>query len=199
MTTSSQVKAPTAISGQRVESDYYPTPERITEILLNTVPAIAGSGAFEPCCGQGAISNVLRRANCVVYESDILMQDGQERDATTPSFWERHCPQWVVTNPPFSVAEQILPHAFEAATLGVAFLLRLTYLEPTKNRSQWLQEHADRLRFVVPVNPRPQFRRDARGTDSCTCAWFVWDKTWSWRSRGIECPFVFATGWRSNP
>ena len=190
---------PTAIAGQRVESDYYPTPAPITEILLNTVPAIAGSVVFEPCCGLGAISEVLRSANCVVYESDILIQDDQNRDATTPSFWEWHCPQWVVTNPPFNVAEEILPHAFEAATLGVAFLLRLTYLEPTQGRAQWLREHADHLRFVVPVSPRPQFRRDARGTDSCTCAWFVWDKAWSWRSRGIECPFVFATGWRSRP
>lgn len=107
--------------------------------------------------------------------------------------------------PAFFLAFEALKVAFEHARLGVAFLLRLSFLEPTKDRHEWLIQHADHLRFVIPVNPRANFRKGERnprtgkiyGTDNVTVAWFVWDKMFSWAEYGIQPPpFIFVHGWK---
>ena len=109
----------------------------------------------------------------------------------------------VVTNPPFKQAHRILPHAFKVARIGVAFLLRLTYAEPARGRGHWLASHADQQIAQITLNPRPLFRAgeinpetgEVYGTDFATVAWFVWARGWSWKRRGIVCPFQYVTGW----
>jgi hypothetical protein len=194
--------------GERVESDYYPTPAGLSRSLIQNVPQLPDL-CFEPCAGQGAITEVLRDSDRMVSGTDIQWVLNCPTDAATREFWDYwadsmrrtlniDCRNWAtVTNPPFSLAAEILPLAYEYSPWGVAFLLRLTYLEPTENRSAWLIEHADNLRYVIPVNPRPNFRRDKKGGDSCTVAWMVWQKSWSWKSLGIRCPFIFDSEWKS--
>jgi len=188
------------IKNERVEHDYYPTPAGLTHQLIKLVPEIKGSIVGEPCSGQDAITDVLQEYGCIVHCSDIQQRDGRNRDATTPDFWkETFAPSdWVVTNPPFNQAEAILPLAWEHCTNGCAFLLRLSYLEPTGGRGPWLQAYADNLRLVAPVSPRPRFRKDTKGSDSVTSAWFVWDKSWSWKALAVPSPFSFCAGWRDN-
>ena len=204
---------PVATAGERVKHDYYPTPEAITRELIKRVDL--QSAVLEPCCGQGAISEALKKYAqrvTIVFESDIASIDRLaqcvkhpervNRDATTQAFWnywdQYGMPiSWVVTNPPFSCAAEILAHAWEYAEEGCAFLLRLSFLEPTGNRAEMLKSMSDHLRYVIPVSPRPKFRRDTTGSDSVTCAWFVWDKRWSWqREIGADSPFQFVSGWR---
>ena len=186
-------------------NDYYPTPEAITKALLDRV-AIRGV-VFEPCAGTRGMSDVLARhlrdmRSGELYDSDLTWAGADPRDATAPDFWwwwfvnvMHNELDWTITNPPFSAAEKILPLAWEHSQQGVALLLRLSYLEPTAGRAQWLQQHADHLRLVIPVSPPPRLRR-GRGSHSVTCAWFVWRKTWSWSELGIACPFQFVAGWR---
>lgn len=201
------------VKGERVTFDYYPTPSGLALSLIQYCPQLPQL-IFEPCAGQGAISNVLRDSDRMVCDSDITwdLSDDQSdmpcpKDATTSDFWQywannmRNMPSidrrnWAtVTNPPFNQAADILPLAYEHSPWGVAFLLRLSYLEPTENRADWLQQHADNLRYVIPVSPRPRFRK-AAGADSVTVTWMVWQKQWSWRSLGIKCPFIFENKWK---
>ncbi|MBL1176930.1 MAG: hypothetical protein FWK01_17885 [Pantanalinema sp. GBBB05] len=77
-------------------------------------------------------------------------------------------------------------------------LLRISFLEPCRDRAEWMAKNADQLRYVIPVNPRPQFRADIKGGDSFTVAWFVWVKDWSWETQGIDCPFKFITDWKGE-
>jgi hypothetical protein len=184
--------------GARVENDYYPTPEAITRLLLKHVPMLP-QRIMEPCAGAGAISEVLRTTRRTVRESDISWDTDSPKDASDPCFWAywgEVAPFATVTNPPFNLASKILPLAYEHSPWGVAFLLRLSYLEPAADRAQWLTNHADNLRWLIPVNPRPRFRRDSKGTDSSTVAWMVWQKDWSWRELGVRSPFQFEAGWR---
>ena len=187
---------PVRVAGERVENDFYPTPWKITQALINQVK-IQGA-VFEPCAGHGAISDIFEEMEGVdVWASDLTYKPACPRDATTQIFWEhwgKH--NWVVTNPPFNCAVEILQHSWSYSTVGCAFLLRLSFLEPTSNRAEMLKAMADHLRYVIPVSPRPKFRRDVSGSDSVTCAWFVWDKRWSWKALGIESPFQFVSGWR---
>ena len=189
---------------QRMADDYYPTPEGITRALIDRV-VISGT-IFECCAGHGAIADVLASTERIILQSDLSWPspNGELRDAIEPRFWESWTlpssggipVDWTVTNPPFCEAEQILPLAWEHSRRGYAFLLRLSYLEPTAGRADWLNVTADHLRHLIPVNPRPKFRRDVGGTDSVTAAWFVWEKNWSWQDKGIQCPCLFVSGWQ---
>jgi hypothetical protein len=182
----------------RISNDFYPTPPQVTRALTDRI--LLPKYICEPCAGNGAITDALDGHS--VRESDITWNLGD--DATSKVFWEfrasglsGHC--WAtVTNPPFSLASKILPLAYEYSPWGVAFLLRLSYLEPTGDRAEWLKAHADNLKCIIPVSPRPKFRRDSKGSDSVTVAWMVWCKTWSWAEIGAQPPFTFVSGWREK-
>jgi hypothetical protein len=109
-----------------------------------------------------------------VWTNDIdpNVQADQYKDATDPEFWTSLKPDWVVSNPPFLCCHPIIVGAFSAARRGVAMLLRLSYLEPCKDRAGFLSQHPPSL----IVLPRISFTEDGK-CDSVTCAWMVWDKT----------------------
>lgn len=152
--------------------DFYPTPEWATKELLRYV-AISGE-ILECCAGQGDMAKILERVG-KVYCNDIDTETMSPNhwDATRPSAWEERRPwDWVVTNPPFSVAAEIVPLAFKYAQTGIAMLLRLSYLEPVENRGSWLHDNPPNTLIVLP---RISFTGDGK-TDSVTCAWMIWRK-----------------------
>lgn len=175
--------------------DNYPTPGRLTRALLEEV-CIAGV-VLEPCAGAGQIADVLRGGRAYgirgVYINDLDPAHGCDRqeDATDPEagIWKLRS-DWVVTNPPFNQAMAILQNSYRCARRGVAFLLRLSFLEPTNGRAAWLREHEEELSdLLVFGSPRPSFTDDGR-TDSATVAWMVWRRDWR---EGTTVRFV--TGW----
>jgi len=164
-----------ADTGERNEFDYYPTPGFMTRSLLHFHPAIAGSQVLEPCSGGDAITTVLRAAGCVVATNDIDRRHPAMThwNAELAEYWGMWAPEvdWVITNPPFNVALPILQHAVAHAKIGVAFLLRKTFLEPTDDRGPWLQVHPP-TRAIG--QPRYSFR--GSGSDSVSCDWYVWER-----------------------
>jgi len=160
----------------RQNNDFYPTPEWATEELLKRVP-IMGT-IYEPCIGDGAMARVLDRRG-VVYGSDIDIARTASwyGDAAQRELWDlakQECQRidWVVTNPPFNQAAEIVPLAFECAYEGIAMLLRLSYLEPVENRGSWLNVNPPTKLIVLP---RISFTGNGK-TDNVTCAWMVWEK-----------------------
>lgn len=195
----------------RRQHDFYPTHSRLTEILVEQQWLQIGGIVLEPCAGKGDMANVLRQHDTIssVLTNDVnpQVETTFQEDATDPNAacWQASF-DWVITNPPFEYASAILQQAWKHARVGVAFLLRLTYLEPTRDRAVWLQEQADHLVWQAVFNPRPTFREGETnpktekpyGTDSVTVAWFVWRKSFSWQRSGIMCPFGFMTGWKKD-
>jgi hypothetical protein len=193
--------------------DSYQTERQAAQVLVDNVK-IRGV-VFEPCAGECNIIKILEHVTEItrIYSNDLDAQYHTtfNTDASLPLSlcWNEVVtgrPDWIVTNPPFSKAHEILKIAIDVANEGIAFLLRLSYLEPTSNRGDWLQEHADQMTRIIPLNPRPRFRRQEinpktgkhYGTDSVTVAWFVWRAHWSWQAHGIPCPFVFARNWNNK-
>ena len=170
----------------RKPNDFYPTETAVTKLLLKRVPAIAGM-ILEPCAGDGAIANVIDKHKGVtsVYTNDInqAWSCNCHEDASKAETWKEWKKtanfEWIITNPPFNQAHLILPLTYEASLVGVAFLLRLSYLEPAGNRGEWLQLHSQNLsNLIILGQPRPSFTGDGK-TDSCTVAWMVWLKHYS--------------------
>jgi hypothetical protein len=176
--------------------------KKVTHVLVENVPQLPKL-CFDPCAGRAPISKALREAGREVEDSDIEWNIDRPSDATTPEFWRYwsdslwrmpniDCRNWAtVTYPPFDLASKILPLAYEHSPWGVAFLLKLDYLEP---HGDWLIEHADSLRYIIAMNPLHCLPGDAYG--SASVAWMVWQKSWSWKSLGIRCPFIFDSEWK---
>lgn len=168
----------------RRKNDFYPTPANLTLALIDELSAITykGSGhtssVYEPCAGKLAISDVFVQVGCKVTTADIdpTMKVDHILDAT-----REHPAQlkidWVITNPPFNQAIHILKH-FHPMMLtgriakGIGFLLRLSFLEPVEDRSEFLKANPPSKLIVLP---RTSFTEDGK-TDSVTCAWMVWER-----------------------
>lgn len=186
----------------RVANDYYPTPVSLIEPLLNCVD-IKGI-VLEPCAGHGAIASQF--PGCITnepyptgdYQTDFAL------DATQSDSWlEFGAVDWVVTNPPYGdMAISIVQNALDRANVGVAMLLRLSWLEPCcsrkeGNRDKLLIKYADCMTHMLIASPRPNFRADTDSSDSITVAWVIWQKNWSWRKKKIFPPFQFVADWKS--
>lgn len=154
--------------------DFYETGLSAVQALEMHWPALCyETPIIEPCAGKGVISNALRDHGHTVTTGDI---DAQHKcDHYTDARYAVYPLDGnflVVTNPPFSHAFSILQNARAQNPTGIAFLLRLTFLEPTKGRGQWLSEHPPNRLIVLP---RYSFTGDGK-TDSVTCAWMIWDR-----------------------
>jgi hypothetical protein len=165
----------TSDDGQRAENDFYETPAWMTYSLLHFHSAIRRTRVLEPCSGRDAISDVLVEYGCTVYTNDIDDRHPSQthEDATVRSYWKAApVVQWIVTNPPFSAAFELVQYAKDHAMVGVALLLRKSFLEPTAERGGWLNVNPPTR--VIGL-PRYNFRGEGSG-DSVSCDWFIWER-----------------------
>lgn len=160
-----------AIAMTRRRLDAYYTPHEMIDPLEFFYPELWGMRVIEPCCGDGAISDQF--PDC--YASDIdpfalANSWSVERfcgyDATVHGYPE--CDAFV-TNPPFNQAIDILKNLRRQSNF-VALFLRLTFLEPTQDRGEYLVANPPDHLIVCP---RVSFTGDSK-TDSVTCAWMIW-------------------------
>ena len=160
--------------------DLYETPAVAVEALLRVLPLPAGA-IWEPACGRGAIANVLRahghRVVCtdlVDYGADPASTYGVDFPKTTevpPGVTS------ILTNPPYSIANEFVAHALELCP-NVVMLLRLAFLE-SERRSPILDDAG--LRRVLAFRKRlPMMHRDGwegrKASSGMAFAWFVWKR-----------------------
>lgn len=163
----------------RDELDRYYTPAGMTRGLLSRVP-ISGR-VLECCAGDGSIAKLLWEnpnvSEVITNDIDPAQQCNWHLDATTFQVFDEVQPDWVVTNPPYDskLLPEIVKNALESARIGVAMLVRLSFLEPTMERDAWLPDNEPDL---IIVTPRFSFTRNNK-TDSVTTQWVVWYNTLS--------------------
>lgn len=172
-----------ADTGGRQDFDRYETPGWMTASLLEHQPIDRALTILEPCCGDGAIVRALAASGfktIITNDLDPRHEASRHRDAADPAFWELETfsrVDWVITNPPFNVALQIVEQAVILARIGVAMLLRKTFLEPTgterhpkpEDRGPWLSIHPPSRMIGLP---RHSFR--GKGSDSVSTDWYIW-------------------------
>ena len=153
-------------------NDFYPTPGRATEILIKYCPEVLRneiSMVWEVCNGDGAISDILIWHRLVqTVDIDPAREPYIIADAKTLKVPQGDS---VVTNPPFLEAFEIVSNFVDQKRGPCAFLLRLSFLEPTDKRGEWLKNNPPNGMIVLP---RISFTGDGK-TDSVTCAWMLWN------------------------
>lgn len=136
---------------KRTPRDFYATPESAFKPLLPILPR--GSTYWEPACGDGRIIRWLEADGFHASGSDLVHGWDFFKDTTQRDF--------ILTNPPFSVAhgfcEHALPHARE-----VMFLLPLNFLGSLKRR-QWHQRNE--VNALFPLADRPNFAMHVKCAD----------------------------------
>lgn len=156
----------------RPEADYYPTPPAAVAALLHR-QAFGSKEIWEPACGDGAISRVLEHAGYTVYSSDLFDRGYGEAGKNFLETMARPC-DTIITNPPFSLAEQFLVHALNIGVVHIALLLKLTFLEG-QARSKVLERSP--LETVWVFRKRLTMTRGGENMTSggmIAFAWFVW-------------------------
>jgi hypothetical protein len=162
------------IKSVRRKHDQYLTPSWATEILLRKFPGINGR-ILEPCAGKGHMADVLKSisgSTVVTNDIDLKMKSMFHHDAKQNLIYEKADASWIISNPPYSQALEIVAKSYEHCKKGCAFLLRLSFLEPTADRGPWLKAHLPKF---ICVLPRISFTEDGR-CDSVTSVWVVWHK-----------------------
>lgn len=109
----------------REKDDYYPTPPEGIEALL-AVERFEGL-IWEPACGEGAISEVLKAHGYEVRSTDLV-----DRGYGTPRvdfLMEYQTAPNIITNPPFKLALEFCEQALALASKKVCMLVRLAFLE----------------------------------------------------------------------
>lgn len=165
----------------RRKNDFYPTQVKLTEGLIGNISSYINTFEdyiLEPCNGEGHISNVLKSRFNLVFTSDKVKEKGEfHLDAVDESSWKIFEEKigridWTITNVPFTYALPIIQNALKFSKVGVAILVRLSFLEPTYDRQSFLDENPP---DIIIVNPRTSFTEDGK-TDSVTTCWLIWGK-----------------------
>lgn len=168
-------------NGIREENDFYATEPKAVKLLCEK--EIFNSSILEPCAGLGHISEVLKE-----YGYNVLSYDLIDRGYGIGNFdflidelelYKKDIPFDIVTNPPYSLAEQFVRRAIQVIpnNCKVAMFLKLQFLEG-KSRRKLFDVCPPKVVYVSSA--RLQCAKNANfvknGNNAQAYAWFVWEK-----------------------
>ena len=166
---------------EREANDYYATEPKAVELLLEQESF--SPDVWEPACGEGHISEVLKAHGYNVLSSDLI--DRGYEDAMVMDFFEvtgNVMGRDIITNPPYKYAKDFVYHALDISPFGtkVAMFLKVQFLEG-KERRKLFEEYPPRVIYVASGRllcaKNGEFQRMKEGGGSAVAyAWFVWEK-----------------------
>lgn len=176
---------------ERSKYDFYPTPKEAFLALYeadkenwNDIHSI-----LEPAAGDGNLINYISevKSDVLMLATELDMDSHKESLINALNKFDAFVyelnntdylkykptltPNLVITNPPFSIAQEFIEHTLEVIKPDrTIMLLRLNFLGSQKRKDFW-RKHPPSKIYVL--SKRPSFT--GKGTDSTEYAWFVWD------------------------
>lgn len=186
-----------AVMAQRNEAkdsrDNFPTPPWATRALLEHVLSsysdLHRQSCLEPACGAGHMSKVLRKYFGEVRSSDAFDYGYGE----VGGFLESDCADgsfdWVMTNPPFRLAEEFVMRSLSIARAGVAILARTVFIESVGRYERIFRPMPPSKfgQFAERV-PMVRGRLDQKASTATGYSWIVWEKGYSGEPRLVWIP-----------
>lgn len=162
---------------EREANDYYATEPKAVRLLLEVerfAPVI-----WECACGEGHLSEEIKKAGYEVYSSDLVGRGyGDVLDFLCATPAEENFD--IITNPPFSKAVQFIMHAIDVLKDGhkAAMFLKIQFLE-SEQRRKLFDKYPPKRIYVASRRLRCAMNGDFERykVPSAICyAWFVWEK-----------------------
>lgn len=184
-----------SLTRERASEDYYATPPEATRALLERVdfPIVVGgyhNCFLEPCVGGGHIADVIKEfyPEAIVVGYDIVDRGYPETVISNFLTLERTFVEFdnIITNPPYSLAQQFLEKSMEYIGTGgkIAMFLKIQFLEGQK-RKKLFAKYPPKYVYVFSKRQNPWRNGsplDEKGKpwSSTMCfAWFVWEEGFS--------------------
>lgn len=167
--------------------DYYPTPPWATRALceyLNPVVPLGGLSAWEPACGEGYMVRPLQEYFKSVIATDLIDRRASwpDQDAVSDFIldWPSSDPiaaDFIITNPPFTLAREFMDLALKRARVGVAFILKQQILEGvTRHREIYNSKPPQLILQFSERVPMCKGRVDPDIATNQSYIWLVWLK-----------------------
>ena len=148
-------------------TDFYPTPAWCYENL--EIPWKLFNSAHEPGAGDGRIVKFLTDKGIPTTHTEIT-------EGTDFFEWNENV-DLILTNPPFSMAQEFIEHSIPRCNTCI-MLLRLNFLGTIKRHEFWKQHTPTGIHIL---SNSPSFT--GSGTDATEYAWFIWTKhAFKWAS-----------------
>ncbi|WP_438751471.1 SAM-dependent methyltransferase [Pararhizobium sp. O133] len=172
-----------AVMAQRYEAadspDDFPTPPWATRALIEKVIGpenVSGLTCLEPAAGRGYMARALAEYFKTVHSADAYPYGFCPiRDFLTFPY-EALSHDWVITNPPFRLAEEFVETALTVARKGVAILARTVFLESVgRYENIFIKRPPSVFAQFAERVPMVKGRVDAKASTATGYAWFVWE------------------------
>lgn len=157
-------------AADRDSTDFYPTPENVTFALIHYLD-LRGALIWEPACGAGHMAEAIKKTGNAVVATELHSQGYGIGGVDFLTADALEC-DWIITNPPFKLAEQFIKRCIEHGK-PFAMLLKSQYWHSARRRALF-ERH--RPAAVLPLTWRPDFHFGAKGgSPTMECAWTVWN------------------------
>lgn len=161
---------------ERQSEDYYATEPKAVEHLMRLEQF--NHDIWEPACGEGHISEVLKAHGYKVVSTDFVDRNyGGIGDflAIDNIYWHGD----IITNPPYKYAQEFVEKALSIIPDGnkVAMFLKLTFLEG-KARKELFKTNPPKTVWVSSSRLKCAMNGefDAVGGSATAYAWYIWEK-----------------------
>lgn len=173
-----------AVMAQRTEAkdslDDFPTPPWATRALLYyAVPSetpMKTLSCLEPAANRGYMVKALREYFGEVQASDVhdYGNGGTVRDFLDDPYPAKSF-DWVITNPPFRLAEDFILRSLEVSRVGVAMLVRTMFVESRgRYRNLFTPYPPARVAQFVERVPMVKGRLDKEASTATGYCWMIW-------------------------
>ncbi len=162
--------------------DDFPTPPWATRAFLEHVIGtkdLAKKSCYEPACGAGHMAKVLAEYFGEIHATDVHPYGfGGIHDFLSDETEDEF--DWVITNPPFRLAEEFVLKALQISREGVAILARTVFLESIGRYNRLFRDQPPAI--VAQYSERVPIvkgRLDRKASTATGYAWIVWKKDWT--------------------
>lgn len=176
--------------------DYFPTPAWATHALIENEKFVGD--IWESACGDGSMSEVLKRTGCTVTSSDLIDRGYGEGGV---DFLEvNRVADNIVTNPPYNAAEGFVAAGLRNSRKKFALLLRLAFLEGANRQHSIFNIYPPARVWVfserITFYPAGAVQK---GSGTTAYAWFVWDHEGDQKTELKWLPTGYKRRYSKNP
>lgn len=169
---------------QREINDFYATDPHALEIFLDKLEQDnikLHKGIWECACGQGHLSEVLKKRGYEVYSTDIVDRGyGEEQiDFLKEKYFPNDLMADILTNPPYKYAKEFVEKALDRQWKGyyTIMFLKIQFLEG-QARKNLFEKYPPKYVYINSARQMCAMNGEFEkynATAICYC-WFMWEK-----------------------